>query len=129
MRRIVTCSPFVAEGHRPLAREPGGELLVGLDEAVAAHAHEDGAELVEHVVGAVGLGGDLRVQPDQRLAQVILDEDLVRLAREILRREEVPAEAGDLAVAAGEAGADGGVVRDRRRRAGRERRLRRCWLR
>ena len=85
----------LAEGHRPLAREPGGELLVGLDEAVAADAHQDGAELVEDVVGAVGLRGDLRVQPDQRLAQVILDEDLVRLPRKVLRREEVPAETGD----------------------------------
>ena len=88
----------LAERHRPLAREPGGELLVRLDEAVAADAHHDRAELVEHIVGAVGLGRDLRVQPDQRLAKVILDQDFVRLAREVLRREEVPAEAGDLAV-------------------------------
>ena len=102
----------LTERHRPLAREPGGELLVRLDEAVGADAHDDRAELVEHVVGAVGLGGDLRVQPDQRLAQVILDEDLVRLAREVLPREEVPAEAGELPELTGEAWADGGVMRD-----------------
>ena len=93
----------LAERHRPLAREPGGELLVRLDEAVAADAHDDGAEPVEDIVGAVGLGGDLRVQADQRLAQVILDEDFVRLAGEVLRREEVPAETGDSALPAREA--------------------------
>ncbi len=102
----------LAERHRPLAGEPGGELLVRLDEAVGADAHHDRAELVEDVVGAVGLGGDLRVQPDQRLAKVILDQDLVRLAREVLPREEVPAETGELPVLTGEARTDGGVVRD-----------------
>ena len=101
-----------AERHRPLAGQPGGELLVRLDEAVGADAHQDGAQLVEHLVGAVGLGGDLGVQADQRLAQVIFDQDLVRLAWEVLRSEEVPAEAGDLAVPAGEPGTDGGVVGD-----------------
>ena len=101
-----------AERHRPLAGEPGGELLVRLDEPVAADAHQDRAKLVEDVVGAVGLGRDLRVQPDQRLAQVILDQDFVRLARKVLRGEEVPAEAGDLAEPTGEAGTDGGVVGD-----------------
>ena len=92
----MTCSPFAPNGIDRSPREPGGELLVGLDEPVGADAHDDRAQLVEDVVGAVGLGGDLGVQPDQRLAQVVLDEDLVRLAREVLPREEVPAEAGDL---------------------------------
>jgi hypothetical protein len=69
---------------------PGGELLVRLDEAVAPHAHQDGAELVEDVVGPIRLGRNFRVQPDQRLTQVILDQDFVRLAREILRTEVVP---------------------------------------
>ncbi len=36
----------------------------------------------------------------------------MRLTREVLRGEEVPAEAGDLAAAAGEAWSDGGVVGD-----------------
>ena len=108
----MTCSPFVAERHRALAREPGGELLVGLDEPVAPDAHDDRAQPVEHVVRAIGLRGDLRVEPDQRLAQMVLDEHLVRLARKVLRREEVPAEAGDLPLPAREARTDGGVVRD-----------------
>ncbi len=81
-----------AERHRPLAREPGGELLVRLDEAVAANAHEDCAELVEDVVGTVGLGRDLRVQPDQRLPKMILDEHFVGLAPEVLRSKVVPAQ-------------------------------------
>ena len=101
-----------AKGERPFAGEPGSELLVGLDEAVTADAHQDGAEPVDDVVGAVGLGGDVGVEPDQRLAQVIFDEDLVRLARDILLSEVVPAEAGNLPAAAGEARAGGSVVRD-----------------
>lgn len=81
----------LSEGHRTLTGEPVRELLVGLDEAVTAHAHQDGPELVKHVVGAVGLGGDFGVQPDQRLAQVVFDQHLVRLARQVLGSEVVPA--------------------------------------
>ena len=102
----------LAERHRPLADEPSGELLVRLDEAVAPDAHEDGAQPVQHIVRAVGLSGDLRVEPNQRLAQVILDQDFMRLASKVLRREEVPAEAGDATLPARETWTDGGVVRD-----------------
>src|SRR5207245_8066668 len=60
---------FRTEGHRALAGEPGGELLVGLHEAVAADAYQDCTELVEDVVGTVRLARDFRVQPDQSLTQ------------------------------------------------------------
>ena len=62
-----------AKRHRLIADKPCGELLVCLHEAVAAHAHQDGAKFVDDVVGTVGLGGDVRIQSDQRLAQMILD--------------------------------------------------------
>jgi hypothetical protein len=58
-----------AEGHGALAAHPGGHLLVGADQAIRAHRQHDGAQLVEHLVGPVGLGGDLGVQADQRIAQ------------------------------------------------------------
>ena len=50
-----------AEGHRTIAPEPGGELLIGLDEPVAPDGQNDRAQLVEHFVGAAGIGGDLGV--------------------------------------------------------------------
>ncbi len=100
------------EGHRAVAAQPRGQLLVGLEEAVGAHREHDGAQLVEHLVGAVGNGGDLGVEPDERVADPVLDEDLVRLARDVRGREVVPAEARELAALAREAGADGGVVGD-----------------
>ena len=108
-----------AERHRPLAPQPGGELLVGLDQAVVAHGHDDGPQAVEHLVGAVGLGGDRGVEADERVAQMVLDEHLLRLARKVGAREVVPAEAADLAgcVARGQGRPPCGA--SRRRRAGR----------
>ena len=70
----MTCSPFGPNGIDRSPGEPGGELLVGLDEAVAAHAHDDRPQLVEDLVGTVGLRRDLGVQADQRLAQLVLDQ-------------------------------------------------------
>ena len=102
----------LAEGHRLLAGEPGGELLVGLDQVVAADAHDDRPQPVEHVVDAIGLGGDGGVQADEGLAEMVLDECFLELAGEVLVGEVVPAEAGDLAGAASEAWAHGGVMRD-----------------
>ena len=108
----MTCSPFAPNGIDRSPVSQAANSSFALTRPSRTDAHEDGAQLVEHVVGAVGLGGDLRVQPDQRLAQVILDQDFVRLTREVLRGEVVPAEAGELAVPPREARTDGGVVRD-----------------
>ena len=83
-----------AKRHRPLSGEPRCELLVRLDQPVRPHAHQDGPQPVQHVVGPIRLRRDLRVEADQRLPHVVFDEDLVRLPRQVLRPEVVPTEAG-----------------------------------
>ena len=101
-----------AERHRPLSGEPRCEFLVRLDQPVRPHAHQDGPQPVQDVVGPIRLRRDLRVEADQRLPHVVLDEDLVHLPRQVLRPEVVPTEAGDRAVAPREAGSGGRVVGD-----------------
>ena len=102
----------LAERHRALAVEPRGELLVGLDEPVGADAQDDGAQAVEDVVRTVRVCSDLRVETNQRLADLVLDKDLVRLPEQILAGEEVPAEPGHRPRSTSETRADGGVVGD-----------------
>lgn len=46
-----------------------------------------------YVVGPIRLCGNLRIEPDQRLRNVVLDENLVRLPWQMLRAEVVPTEA------------------------------------
>ena len=96
--------------HRAVAAHPGRQLLVGLDQPVGAHGEHDGAQLVEHLVSAVGNGGDLGVEPEERLTHPRLGEELVGETWDVRRGPVMPAEATQLAVAAGEAGADGRVV-------------------
>ena len=93
----MTCSPFGPKGIERSPRSQAVNSSLALTRPSLAHGQDDRAQLVEHLVGAVGLRGDLGVEADERLAQMVLDEHLVRLARKVLRREEVPAEAGDLA--------------------------------
>jgi|BarGraIncu00421A_1022006.scaffolds.fasta_scaffold06437_3 hypothetical protein len=100
------------KGHRPLVGEPGGELLVGFDEAARASAQDDGAESVQDVVGPVRLSRDLGVQPDECFAQIVLSWDLMRLPVKVLWCEEVPTEARNRAVSASKTRAYGGVVGD-----------------
>ena len=83
----------LAERHRLLTSHPGGELLVGLDQAVAADTHDDRPQPVEHVGGAVRLGGDTGIQADKSIAKVFFDEGFLGLAREVLVGEVVPTEA------------------------------------
>ncbi len=52
----------LAERHRLLTGEPFGKLLVGFDQPVAANAHNDRSQSVDHVIGAIRLGGDGSVQ-------------------------------------------------------------------
>ena len=54
-----------AEGHRLLAAQPRHEILVGPDEPVRLHGEDAGAEIVDDLVGAVRLGGNFRVEPNQ----------------------------------------------------------------
>ena len=110
--RTVTCSPFGPNGIDRSPVSQAANSSFALTRPSVADADHDRAELVEDVVGPVGLRRDLGVQADQRLAQVILDEDFVRLPREILWGEEVPAKARDLSVPARKPGPDSGVVRD-----------------
>jgi hypothetical protein len=93
---------LLTERHRPLTGKPGGKLLVCLDETVCTHAQDNGAQLVNDFVSAIRLVRDLRIQADQSLAEVILDENFVRLAREVLTCQVVPAESGELAPVSGE---------------------------
>ena len=83
----------VAKGHRALAAHPGGHFLVGADQAIRAYREHDGAQLVQHLVGAVGLSGNLRVQADQRLAQPGLDQHFLNLARHLSWGGVAPADA------------------------------------
>ena len=82
-----------AEGHRALTAHPGGHFLVGADQAIRSHRQHDGAQLVEHLVGAVGLSGNLRVKPNQRLSQPGLDQHFLDLARHLSRGGVAPADA------------------------------------
>ena len=94
-----------AKGHGLLVAQPAGEEFVGVDEALAAHGQHDGAQLVDHLVGAVGLGGDGWVEADERFAYVLFDEDILRLAGQGDGRDEMPA-----CAAAGPAGGDVGFA-------------------
>ena len=91
-----------AEGHGALAAHPGSHLLVGADQAIRAHRQHDGAQLVENLVGPVRLGGNLRVQADQRIAQPGLDQHLLNLARDFSRPRVAPADALGAGTVAGQ---------------------------
>ena len=81
------------KGHRALAAQPGGELLVGADQAIRAHREHDGAQFVEHFIGAFGLGGDLGVQADEGFAQRMasMNTSLVRRGRASAETKYQPA--------------------------------------
>ena len=95
-----------AKRHGAVAAQPGGELFVGADQAIRADRQYDGAQLVEHFVGALGLGGDLRVETDEGIAQVLLDEHVVDAAGKRQGGNEMPAGAFGV----GAEGDVGGVV-------------------
>jgi len=63
--------------HRTLAAQPGGELLIGTHQAIAFDRQQHGTQTVEHLVGAVGLLSDLRIQPDQRRTQFIFQQHVL----------------------------------------------------
>ena len=90
-----------AEGHRALATHPGRHLLVGADQAIRSHRQHDGAQLVEHLVGAVGLGGNLGVQADQCIAQPGFYQHFLNLARHLRRSSVAPADAFGAGAVAG----------------------------
>ena len=54
-----------SERHRAIPAHPRHELLVRPHKTVASDAEDDTAELVDHLIGSVGLARDLRVQAKQ----------------------------------------------------------------
>lgn len=87
----------LAKGHGAVAAQPSGEFFVGADESITAHGCQDGAQFVEYFVGAFGAGGDFRVEPDERLHQPGFEQYLVDLARQVERRDVMPARAFGIA--------------------------------
>ena len=79
-----------AEGHGLFAPQPGGEVLVGPHQAVGLDGEDAGAQVVDHLVGTVGLGGDVGVEPDERLAHPRLHHHIAGLAGELCGGEIVP---------------------------------------
>ena len=59
-----------------LAGEPSVEFLVGADQAGLVGGHEDGAELVDHLIGEGWVGTDFRVDADERIAQFTFQQNL-----------------------------------------------------
>ena len=52
---------IAAKRHRLLAAQPGHEILVGPHQTIARHRQQNGPQRINHLIGAVGLGGDFRV--------------------------------------------------------------------
>ena len=92
-----------AEGHRAFAEKPGDKLLVRLHQPVLPRAQDDGTQAVEHVVCPTRVCRDLGVEADQGVAQVGLNQHLLRLTRKAGGGKIVPAKARDLAARASEA--------------------------
>ena len=83
----------LAEGHGALAAQPCRHFLVGANKTVGAHRENDGAQLVEHLVGQFWIGRDFRVEADQRLAYPFLNQDFLCLSRNVGAGDTAPAEA------------------------------------
>ena len=90
-----------AEGHRALAAHPSGHFLVGADQPIRTHRQHDGAQLVEHFIGAVVLSGNLRIQANQRIAQPRFYQHFLNLARHLSRGGVAPADAFGASAVAG----------------------------
>ena len=85
---------FVArpEGHGAFVAQPGGEFFVGADQAVGAHRQHNGAQLVEHFIGASRDFGNAGIEADESLANVFFDEDVVDAAGQIDGGDIMPAD-------------------------------------
>jgi hypothetical protein len=83
--------PIRAEGHTVFAHQPGGEALVGAHQPLRANAEQDGPQLVKYLVGARCVFRDGRVEPDERVTQVLFEEHLVVAARQVFAVDLKPA--------------------------------------
>jgi hypothetical protein len=73
----------LAERHRTFAPQPGCEFLVGTNQAIGTDRKDDGAQFVEHLVGQFWIGGNFRVEANQRVAHPGLDQHFLRLAGDV----------------------------------------------
>jgi hypothetical protein len=83
----------LAEGHRTLAAQPGREFLVGANQAIGTDRKDDRAQLVEHLIGQFRIGGDFRVEANQRFAYPGFDQHFLALAGDVGAGDAVPTEA------------------------------------
>ena len=80
-----------SERHGALATEPRVELLVRAHQRLPGHADRDCTQPVDHFVRTVRVGRDGRVQPDERVTKVGLDEDVTGRTRKIRAADIGPA--------------------------------------
>ena len=79
-----------AEGHGLFVPQPGHKVLVGPHQSVGLHREKAGTQVVNDLIGPVGLGGDFRIEPDERLPQPGLHHNVIPLARELGRGQVFP---------------------------------------
>ena len=79
-----------AEGHRLLAPQPGHEVFIGPDQTIRLHGKQNRPQGVDDLVGAVGLGRDFRVEPDERQPQPSLYHNVAGLTRNLRGRHVFP---------------------------------------
>lgn len=72
--------------------EPIDQAPIGLDEPVVADKEDRGAQSRQHLVHAVGLGGDRRIEATERSGHLGLDEHRVEGSVEARAGQEVPAD-------------------------------------
>src|SRR5205807_9489979 len=101
-----------------LAPQPGHEVLVGPNEPVGLYGEKTGAQVVNHLVGTVGLGGNLGVEAKERLAQPWLYHHLMALAWKLRSRHVLPAGRAHLPTERRPGVWRRSLAHDRRRRAG-----------
>ena len=83
-----------AEGHGALAAQPRGEFFVGAHEAVAGDREQNGAQAIQHFVGAIGLLRDFGIERDQRLAHLRFHQHVAFGARKLFAGDVLPADVG-----------------------------------
>lgn len=84
----------VEELQRLAPAQPGGHLLVGGDEPVVDDRQQRGSEAGQHLLDAFGPLRDHWVQPDEGGGDVLLEEDAIELAGQVVRGDEPPPDVG-----------------------------------
>ena len=80
-----------AKGHGAFAAQPGGQFLIGPHQPVTAHGKHDGAQLVDHLIGAFRFFRNGGIEADQGVAHIGFDQHLLRLPGQDGRRHKMPA--------------------------------------